>query len=136
MSEFTKQSLDNVAIYSHRDCVDHCIPGHVEKPQRITSILKLLQEKWKPAIFFHSTEVTDEQILLFHEEEFLMELKSTFLEAEASKGMIKIDGDTKVCPLTRSAVYHSAGSIVNAIDRMYLPKDNPRWLRSSPLCLS
>lgn len=133
MSAFVKlppQDLDNVAIFSHRDCVDHCIPNHVERPQRVTSILKFLQEKWKPHLFYHSTEVSDEQILLFHEEEHLLELKASFLEAETKNKIVKIDGDTQICPQTKSAVLHSAGSIINAIDRMYLPKDHPEWLRS------
>jgi acetoin utilization deacetylase AcuC-like enzyme len=136
MSAFGKlppQDLDNVAIFSHRDCVDHCIPNHVERPQRVTSILKFLQEKWKPHLFYHSTEVSDEQILLFHEEEHLLELKASFLEAETKNKIVKIDGDTQICPQTKSAVLHSAGSIINAIDRMYLPKDHPEWLRSLPL---
>ena len=95
----------------------------------MTSILQHLQEKWDPNLFFLSTEVSDEQILMFHEQEHLSQLKASFLEAETKREIVKIDGDTQICPQTKSAVLHSAGSIVNAIDRMYLPKDDPEWLR-------
>jgi acetoin utilization deacetylase AcuC-like enzyme len=122
-------SSEKVGIFFHEACVSHSIPDHVERPQRVTSILKYLQTEWSPQIFHHSTQVSEEQILLFHEAEHLQELKEYFDESEQKKKIVKYDGDTQVCPQTRAAVLHSAGSIINAIDRMYLPKEDPLWLR-------
>jgi hypothetical protein len=122
-------SIEHVGIFFHEACVNHSIPNHVERPQRVSSILKYLQDKWPPQIFHPSGQVTDEQILLFHEADHLRELKEYFDESERKKKIVKYDGDTQVCPQTRTAVLHSAGSIIDAIDRMYLPQEDPLWLR-------
>lgn len=129
VSNISKKLLPNVAIFSHSDCIEHLIPNHIERPQRVTSILKYLHDNWHSSIFHDSTSITDDQILLFHRLEHLNELKEYFDEAEKKKKIVRYDGDTQVCPRTRSAVLHSGGAIINAIDRMYLPTDDSQWLR-------
>jgi hypothetical protein len=120
------------AIYHHRDCIGHVINGHPESPARVIAITKELRKQW-PADFFRDAPlVEDSQILLFHAEECLSNLKSICDQAEKNRRKVDIDGDTSVMFGSRAAIYRAAGSIIAAVDDIYYPSTGNPQLRSTP----
>ena len=142
-SEFT-QARKDLAIYWHEACVEHNVPRHPEKPGRVTAILNALRENYTPDYFREAPLVTDDQILLYHTAEHLEQFKQLCDAAERAKcekdksdSSLQadselyqyIDGDTVVMWRTHEAAYRAAGSIVAAIDSIYLPADHPERIK-------
>jgi acetoin utilization deacetylase AcuC-like enzyme len=139
-------------IYWHEACVEHNVPQHPEKPGRVTAILNALREKYTPNYFREAPLVTDEQILLYHTTDHLEQFKQLCDAAERAKCEKEksgsslqvpladlwngnselyqsIDGDTVVMWRTREAAYRAAGSIIAAIDSIFLPADHPERIK-------
>lgn len=123
------KNYKNVGIFTHSDCILHLIPNHPEKPQRIEIILNKLKQHFSSSIFFSSSLISDENILLFHSSDLLNNFKNICLNSKKNNKILSIDSDTNICPKTENAVYRSAGSIIDVINRLYLNKNNPERLR-------
>ena len=124
-----KMENEDIGIFYHEECSKHHIPNHIERPQRVQSILNSLNQKFPRNIFYRSNLIQEDLILLFHEEELLETFKDLCNKSEKLNKIVRIDGDTEVCKDTRNATYRSAGSIIDAIDRIYKPIDDPLHLR-------
>jgi hypothetical protein len=144
----SRKSVNPIAIYWHEACIGHNIPHHPEKPGRLNFIMKTLRENFEDDSFRLAPLIADEQITPFHTPLHLKQFKKLCdLSEEAyrvwsqNEGMQgkkpsedselyqSIDGDTKVMWRTREAVYRAAGSVIAAIDTVFLPKDHPEYAR-------
>lgn len=130
--------LPKLKIIYHDDCLLHKITDHPEQPDRVAVILTQLKKHYPIESFLLAPLVTDDQILLFHTSHHLSSIKklfesteSAFIKNNKQKMYAPIDGDTTVMWKTRNAAYRAAGSVVAAIDLLYLPKNHPdkiRWV--------
>ena len=114
------------AIFHHPACTLHKIEGHPEQPGRVDAILLRLRKYYKEHYFRLAPDVTDEQILLFHSPQHLSKLKKCFLESSEKSAAVSIDSDTIVMPKSRDAIYRAAGSVVAAVDSLFLPSGDPQ----------
>lgn len=103
------------ALISHPDTLLHVMDGaHPESPARITAIknaldsqglLEKLQTHEAPA-------ATDEQLLRVHALEYVSYIRKVAPKA----GLVRLDPDTAMGPMTLSAALHAAGAVVLATD--------------------
>jgi acetoin utilization deacetylase AcuC-like enzyme len=123
------EKSEELMVYWHPHCQEHDISDHPECPGRAISILETLRSKFDASVFKEANSVEDNIITLFHTERHLQTLKKMFSASEYSKSRglsgaetyRSIDGDTKVMPSTRNAVYRAAGSVIDAIDEVFGP---------------
>lgn len=127
---------ERFAIFWHEECSLHEIKGHPEQPDRVSCILVALKKIYSEDCFRKAPIVTADQILLFHAESHLRNLISLcdnsergFDENDDDEMYQSIDGDTVVMWKTRRAVWRAAGSVISAVDDLYLETGNPCRIR-------
>lgn len=122
-----------LAIYFHPACELHCIGGHPEQPMRVKGILSELRKRWPEDTFRQvKNKATDEHLLLFHTKHHV-ELFSNMCKKVESGGKeyVTFDGDTQVMAKTRDAAYYAVGAIIEAIDSVFLPPDDPQYITTA-----
>ena len=130
-----------VAIYWHPACEAHCIPNHPEQPARARDILASLRAALPENAFRLAPKVTDDQILLFHQEQTLLafkkkaQLAETYYKNTGKTEYLAFDSDTQVMHATRAAAYHAAGSICASVDDLFLPSGHPDKISTSFCCV-
>lgn len=103
------------AYISHPDTLLHVMDGgHPESPARITAIRdRLIADKIYPLLqAYESPEATDTQLLRAHSANYVNYIRSIAPKA----GMIRLDPDTAMGPMTLSACLHAAGAAILATD--------------------
>jgi acetoin utilization deacetylase AcuC-like enzyme len=91
--------------------------------------MNTLRQQWPNEIFREATLVSEDQILLFHTDSHLMKFKHLCDQAIAKSTVQAIDSDTEVMEYTKDAVYRSAGSLITAIDHIFLPMTHELHIR-------
>lgn len=133
-------SSTNFAIYSHKACVNHLIPGHVEQPGRVLAILKKVNDHFHSSIFRDASLISNKEILGFHTVKHLQQFEEKCTKSEKrfsekqEKKYIQIDGDTTVMWKTREAAYRAAGALKSAIDDIYDPQPSKDAIQTA-FCL-
>jgi len=123
-----------LAIYHHPACEQHDISNHPEQPRRVASILTHLRREWPEDLFFRevAAKATDEQLLLFHTQKHVDLFKSKCDKvAEGKAEVVAYDSDTQVMCHTRDAAYYAAGAMIESIDALFLPEDNPQQVTTA-----
>lgn len=105
------------AYITHPDYVNHDVPRHPERPQRMRAIWSLLNESGLPARMkaYTPSPATDEQILMVHTQEYL----SDVMQAERQGYAIRYTVDTVVLPDTPKTAKLSAGGGICAVDAIF-----------------
>ncbi len=86
---------------------------HPERPERITSVMKGLDQSVFSGLIRESAPRADEgAIARAHPGEYLDHL----LSAVPAEGLHLLDGDTIVSPGSREAMFRAAGAVVRAVD--------------------
>lgn len=151
-SEVSSTSFHPIMIFHNEACYNHRIPNHIEQPDRVKAIMKQLLIDWPDTaeVFRETGQCTDEDILLFHTEEYLSSLKVLFERSEAaylnqgssdggsdsdSDMYQRIDSDTIAMWRTREAAYHAVGAVLAAVDQVMLPAEDPARARSVFCCV-
>lgn len=107
--------MTTTAFISHPDTLLHIMDGsHPESPARITAIKdRLAQEKLLDRLQQHEAPVaTDEQLSRVHSPAYVKRIR----EIAPPAGLIRLDTDTAMGPMTLSAALHAAGAAVLATD--------------------
>lgn len=107
--------MTTTAFISHPDTLLHIMDGsHPESPARITAIKdRLAQEKLLDRLQQHEAPVaTDEQLSRVHSPAYVKRIR----EIAPPAGLIRLDADTAMGPMTLSAALHAAGAAVLATD--------------------
>lgn len=105
----------NTALISHPDTLLHVMDGsHPESPARITAIrnqLKIagLDDHLK---HYEAPQATDEQLARVHTKTYIEEIRRLSPKA----GLIRLDPDTAMGPMSLSAILHASGANVLATD--------------------
>ena len=105
----------STAFISHPDTLLHVMDGfHPESPARITAIKdKLIATGlYSQLKIYESPLATDEQLRQVHAPTYIQHIRDVAPPA----GMVRLDGDTSMGPMTLSAALHAAGAAVLAVD--------------------
>lgn len=102
-------------VISHPSCHDHHMPaGHPECPQRVDAISNQLLSSGIDSLLYHRTapEVTDEQLLRVHTQEYLTQLNN----ASPTDETVFFADDVYLSPATLTAARHAAGAAILGVD--------------------
>ncbi len=102
-----------LAIIFHTDSALHKMGKHPENPDRFIQPFLELKSKFKHcADFYEATPISQKMLLASHDSAYLEKLKAML----PSKGLKKIDDDTRLSPDTLLAANYAAGAQINAVD--------------------
>ena len=104
------------ALITHPDCLRHELPpGHPERPARLATVLKLLDEPEFAGLLRREAPIADiASLARAHSEEHVR----TILDAIPDSGFAGIDSDTLVSPGSGDAALRAAGAVVLANARL------------------
>lgn len=103
------------AFISHPDTLLHVMDGsHPESPARITAIRNALVKKgiYQKLIHYEAPAATDRELQRVHSAEYVKKIRSLSPKA----GLVRLDPDTAMGPMSLSAVLHASGAVVFATD--------------------
>lgn len=103
------------AFISHPDTLLHVMDGsHPESPARITAIRNALAaDGLMDKLQVHEAPAaTDEQLLRVHAEDYVRYIRKVAPKA----GLVRLDADTAMGPMSLSAALHASGAVVLATD--------------------
>lgn len=107
--------MTKTAFFSHPDTLLHVMDGsHPESPARITAIKNavlnsILKEKLS---FFEAKKASKEALLRVHSPQYIDYIFSIAPKA----GLVRLDADTAMGPMSLSATLHASGAVLNAVD--------------------
>jgi acetoin utilization deacetylase AcuC-like enzyme len=107
--------MTTTALISHPDTLLHVMDGyHPESPARITAIKdRLDQDGLTKRLQLHEAPLaTDEQLTRVHSTAYVKRIR----EIAPPAGIVRLDSDTAMGPMTLSAALHAAGAVVLATD--------------------
>jgi acetoin utilization deacetylase AcuC-like enzyme len=102
------------AFITHPRCVEHDIPGHPERPDRLRAVWDVLETSGLAARLtrLEPEPATDEQILLVHTPAYLDVLKSISVQDR----LARFDADTYALPVSPEIARLSAGGAALGVD--------------------
>jgi acetoin utilization deacetylase AcuC-like enzyme len=107
--------MTKTAFISHPDTLLHVMDGnHPESPARITAIKNAvmsssLKDKLK---FYEAPAAEKQQLERVHTPEYVNHI----FKISPKAGLVKLDGDTAMGPMSLSAALHASGAVVLATD--------------------
>lgn len=107
--------MTTTALISHPDTLLHVMDGyHPESPARITAIKdRLAKDGITERLQLHEAPLaTDEQLTRVHSSAYVKRIH----ELAPPAGIVRLDPDTAMGPMTLSATLHAAGAVVLATD--------------------
>lgn len=113
----------NTAFISHPDTLLHVMDGsHPESPARITAIKeKLLADGILRQLDSHLAPLaSDQDLLRVHKQAYVSYIRSVAPLA----GLVKLDQDTAMGPMSLSACMHASGALIQATD-LVMQGNNP-----------
>jgi acetoin utilization deacetylase AcuC-like enzyme len=105
----------NTGLITHPDTLLHMMDGsHPESPARISAIREELRlRKLEPKLsIFESPAATDAQLQRVHTAAYVQEIKRLSPKA----GLVRLDQDTAMGPMSLKATLHASGAVVLATD--------------------
>lgn len=102
-------------LLHHPTCQAHMMgPHHPESPQRLQSILNLLQrQSWAEQLSWQLAPQLDlTRFYSIHPKHHI----DAVLAMAPAEGLVQLDGDTSLCPDSIAATLHAAGAGVAAVD--------------------
>jgi len=105
----------NTAFISHPDTLLHMMDGyHPESPARISAIKdRLIATHLYDHLQIHESPLaSDEQLQRVHHASYVQHIRSVAPPA----GLVWLDADTAMGPMTLSAALHAAGAVVLGVD--------------------
>jgi len=105
----------STALVSHPDTLLHVMDGlHPESPARITAIMDALAEhRLLDKLQRHEApKATDEALLRVHDAAYIKHIRSIAPRA----GIVRLDPDTAMGPMSLSACLHASGAVIKAVD--------------------
>ena len=103
------------ALVTHPDTLLHVMDGrHPESPARITAILdELAAQKLLDKLQRHKApQATDEALLRVHDAAYVRHIR----EIAPKAGIVRLDSDTAMGPMSLNACLHASGAAIKAID--------------------
>jgi acetoin utilization deacetylase AcuC-like enzyme len=107
--------LNKSGFISHPDTLLHVMDGsHPESPARITAIINALKSSgiYEKLQVYEAPLATDEHLLRVHSKKYIQHIRSVAPQA----GLVRLDPDTAMGPMSLSAALHSSGAVILATD--------------------
>lgn len=105
----------NTALISHPDTLLHVMDGsHPESPARITAIHNALKTAGVDQQLKHyeAPQATDQQLTRVHSKAYVEQIRRLSPKA----GLVRLDADTSMGPMSLSAALHASGANILATD--------------------
>jgi acetoin utilization deacetylase AcuC-like enzyme len=103
------------AFISHPDTLLHVMDGnHPESPARITAIKNavLASDLSKKLTFYDAPKATKEALLRVHSQAYV----DYIIGVSPKAGLVKLDSDTAMGPMSLEATLHASGAVLHAVD--------------------
>jgi acetoin utilization deacetylase AcuC-like enzyme len=103
------------AFISHPDTLLHVMDGsHPESPARITAIINELKSSgiYEKLQVYEAPLATDKHLLRVHTQEYIQYIRKVAPQA----GLVRLDPDTAMGPMSLSAALHASGAVILATD--------------------
>jgi acetoin utilization deacetylase AcuC-like enzyme len=113
--------MANSAFISHPDTLLHVMDGsHPESPARITAIKNaVMASELKEKLQFHEAPAaTKVQLMRVHSADYVDQIYNIAPKA----GLVRLDGDTSMGPMSLSAALHASGAVLMATDLVFAGK--------------
>ena len=107
--------MTKTAFISHPDTLLHVMDGnHPESPARITAIKNavLASELKQKLQFYDAPAANKAQLERVHTKDYVDEIFNIAPKA----GLVRLDGDTSMGPMSLSAILHASGAVILATD--------------------
>jgi acetoin utilization deacetylase AcuC-like enzyme len=107
--------MKNTAFVSHPDTLLHVMDGnHPESPARITAIKNavMASDLKQKLQFYEAPAASKTQLELVHTKDYVDEIFNIAPKA----GLVRLDGDTSMGPMSLSATLHASGAVILATD--------------------
>jgi acetoin utilization deacetylase AcuC-like enzyme len=107
--------MTQTAFISHPDTLLHVMDGnHPESPARITAIKNavLASDLKQKLQFYDSPAATPAQLKRVHTADYIEHIHNIAPKA----GLVRLDGDTAMGPMSLSAALHASGAVILATD--------------------
>lgn len=107
--------MTKTAFISHPDTLLHVMDGsHPESPARITAIKNavLASDLKRKLQFYDAPKATKLQLERVHSTDYVAHIYNIAPKA----GMVRLDGDTAMGPMSLSAALHASGAVILATD--------------------
>ncbi len=115
--------MTKTAFISHPDTLLHVMDGnHPESPARITAIKNavLASDLKQKLQFYDAPTATPAQLKRAHSSEYVEHIYNIAPKA----GLVRLDGDTAMGPMSLSAALHASGAVILATDLVISGKTN------------
>ncbi len=113
--------MTKTAFISHPDTLLHVMDGsHPESPARITAIKNAVLASKLKLQFYDAPAASKAQLIRVHNKDYVDEIFSIAPKA----GLVRLDGDTAMGPMSLSAVLHASGAVILATDLVLSNKVN------------
>jgi len=105
----------STAFITHPDTLLHMMDGsHPESPARITAIKNALMQNgiYQKLKLYEAPLATDMQLQRVHDQAYIQKIRALSPKA----GLVRLDADTAMGPMTLSAALHASGAAILATD--------------------
>jgi acetoin utilization deacetylase AcuC-like enzyme len=117
-------------LLTHPDCMHHEMPGHPERPARLTAVMEKLRASGMASdmIEILASEVSPDQLALVHPDSYIAHIGNS----EPSESVIKVDPDTFMSPGSHRAAKLAAGAVAEATERVLAGEANRAFCAIRP----
>ena len=113
--------MTKTAFISHPDTLLHVMDGsHPESPARITAIKNAVLASKLKLQFYDAPAASKAQLIRVHNKDYVDEIFSIAPKA----GLVRLDGDTAMGPMSLAALLHASGAVILATDLVLSNKVN------------
>src|SRR5260221_11560366 len=117
-------------LITHPACLQHLTPaGHPERSDRLRAIERALaHERFRDLVRVEAPAAALETIALCHP----MQYVTAVLEATPKEGLLGLDADTTMSPVSFEAALRAAGGAVHAVDEVMAGKGSNAFVATRP----
>ncbi len=134
---------NKTAVYWHPSCLLHDIPHHPEQPARIDSIMEAILSSLPSLLIRKASLGTTEKLKLFHTDKVIDDFELLWqqtMNKYNTEKKIKLyksldGGDTQIMFSTKDAALYAVGSLIDAIDHVFLPVEHALHIDSAFCCV-
>jgi acetoin utilization deacetylase AcuC-like enzyme len=121
--------MTQLSILRHSCFADHIVPvGHPERPDRIKAINAMLDQDFGDIPQFECPAADTDHLRLVHSDAYI----DAIFDAAPDSGMISLDGDTHMSPLSLNAALAGAGGAVEAARQVLTGESERVFVASRP----
>ncbi|MEX0942409.1 MAG: histone deacetylase family protein [Pseudomonadales bacterium] len=122
--------VNKTALITHPDCALHALSGHPERPERLTAVIKQLEDSGllDELVNCEASEISREQLERVHPAGFVDAIES----AEVAGGVTRIDADTYLSPGSNLAARLAAGACAMAANMVASGEVNRAFCATRP----